>query len=241
MTETETATNLPAPVARRGLDEFQWRTLKTSIFPGASSESILMAVDYCKARRLDPLKRVVHIVPMYVKDAKSGNKEWRDVVMPGIAEARTTAFRTGQYAGCSKPVFGPAIDYKGVSAPEWCEVTVTRMLNGYPCAYTATVFFREIVGEDKEGVNRTWTKRPYGQLAKCTEAAALRMAFPEELGNDLTAEEMHGKEIIDSTATRIPDSEQAQAATVEKLKALRESLHQQQGEKDEAPAAAPTE
>ncbi len=38
-----------------------------------------------------------------------------------------------------------------------------------------------------------WTKRSYAQLTKCTEAQALRRAFPELLGGQPTAEEMEGK------------------------------------------------
>jgi hypothetical protein len=38
-----------------------------------------------------------------------------------------------------------------------------------------------------------WAKRPKGQLAKCTEAQALRMAFPDAVGAAPTAEEMDGR------------------------------------------------
>ncbi len=30
--------------------------------------------------------------------------------------------------------------------------------------------------------NKMWKQRPYGQIGKCAEAAALRRAFPEEIG-----------------------------------------------------------
>jgi len=41
--------------------------------------------------------------------------------------------------------------------------------------------------------NTMWQKRPYGQLAKCAEAQALRKAFPEIVSQHPTAEEMEGK------------------------------------------------
>jgi hypothetical protein len=45
-----------------------------------------------------------------------------------------------------------------------------------------------------------WSNRPVGQLEKCAEAGALRRAFPEEIGNALTAEEMEGQQTIDGAA-----------------------------------------
>jgi hypothetical protein len=43
--------------------------------------------------------------------------------------------------------------------------------------------------------NDMWQSRPEGQIEKCAEAAALRKSFPEELGNQLTAEEMEGRRV----------------------------------------------
>ena len=34
-----------------------------------------------------------------------------ETVWPGISELRTTAFRTGQYAGMPAPDFGPTIEH----------------------------------------------------------------------------------------------------------------------------------
>lgn len=195
--------NLPAPVSRRGITESQWRTLANNLYPGAKSESVIMVWDYCVARKLDPMKKPCHIVPMKVGDS------WRDVVMPGIYEYRTTANRTGQYLGHSKPVYGPEIEYLGVKAPEYCELTVYRWnpASSQRGEYPVMVYFTEVVATswDKETkgpkVNARWTKAPRQMLTKCAEAAGLREAFPDELGGEQTAEEMEGhvQEPIDIT------------------------------------------
>lgn len=188
-------TNLPANIqtalSERGIDYAIWNTLQNSVFPGARDESILLAIDYCTARKMDILKKPCHIVQMNVTDAKTGEKKWRDVIMPGIYEQRITAFRTGQMAGQDEPIFGEIIDYSGVKAPEWCKVTVYRFINGVRCAFSHTEYFSEACNTTREGkANSVWTKRPRGQLAKCAEAGALRKAFPDELGGVITADEI---------------------------------------------------
>lgn len=201
--------NLPPAVARRGIDEPSWRTAMNSLFPGAKAESVLMVFDYCRARKLDPLKKPCHIVPMRVK--QGDDYVWRDVVMPGIYEYRTTAMRTGFYMGHSKPEYGPEIDCLGVKAPEWCSLTVYRWS---PAANQRTefpvmVYFAECVATKKdyktkvETVNDRWTKAPRQMLTKCTEAAGLREAFPDELGGEPTAEEMEGQSFSQTEATGI--------------------------------------
>lgn len=195
------APQLPVPVARRGITEAQWRTLKESLYPGAASESVMMVWDYCTARQLDPLKKPCHIVPISVKDPVSGEYVYRDVVMPGIYEYRTTATRTGLYMGHSKPEYGGLMEHLGVMAPEWCSMTVYRW---NPAAkakveYPVQVYFRECAATRKDKnsgkfyLNDRWNKAPIQMLTKCTEAAGLREAFPDELGGESTAEEMEGR------------------------------------------------
>lgn len=201
------APELPEPVARRGISEAQWRTLCTSLYPGADPHSVLMVWDYCLARRLDPLKKPCHIVPMEVKDAKTNQYGWRDVVMPGIYEHRTTAQRTGEYLGHSKPEYGPPETCFGVTAPEWCELTVYRWNShsGVKAEFPVRVLFREVVAITKDRktneykANARWSKAPVQMLTKCTEAAGLREAFPDEIGGEQTAEEMDGQRAIDVT------------------------------------------
>jgi phage recombination protein Bet len=211
----ELTPQLPAPVARRGINEAQWRTLMNNLYPGAASDSVLMVWDYCVARQLDPLKKPCHIVPMRVKDGKSGDYVWRDVVMPGIYEYRTTATRTGAYMGQSEAVFGPLIDYLGVTAPEWCRIVVYRWNReaGMRAEFPARVKFSEAAATAKDKktgelyVNDRWTKAPEQMLEKCAEAAALRKAFPDELGGTHTADEMIEQQlepiVVEAKATRV--------------------------------------
>jgi len=170
--------------------------LQTSLYPGAAIGSVKMVLRYCKAAGLDPMQKPVHIVPMWDKNAKAT----RDVVMPGIGLYRTQAARSGQYAGVTEPEFGPDIDENvggtQITYPAWCKVTVKRLLGSMVVEFSAKEFWKEnyaTAGKDSAAPNAMWNKRPYGQIAKCAEAQALRKAFPE-FGSAPTADEMEGKE-----------------------------------------------
>lgn len=219
--------NIQAALIERNIDTAVWTTLQNSVFPGAKDESILLAVDYCKARKLDILKKPCHIVPMSVTDAKTGNKNWRDVIMPGIYEQRITAFRTGQMAGQDEPVFGDTVTFRGIEAPEWCRVTVYRFINNERCAFSHTEYFSEACATTKEGKpNSMWSKRPRGQLAKCAEAGALRKAFPDELGGVITADEVNEEPINQHSAatpdsgTTVIDTQSVELITPEQIKEI---------------------
>lgn len=197
------ADHLPEPVKNRGISQVEWATLKNNLYPGASNESVLMVIDYCRARKLDPLKKPCHIVPMRVRDSETGEWAMRDVVMPGIYEYRTTAQRTGEYLGHAIPEYGPAATVLGVEAPAWCDFTVYRWnpASRMRAEFPVRVRFDEVVATrfDKETkaevVNDRWSKAPMQMLTKCAEAAALRAAFPDELGGEHTIEEMAGRDL----------------------------------------------
>ena len=182
------------------------KVLQSSLYPGAALESIKMVLGYCKAAGYDPMQKPVHIVPMW--DGKE--KKMRDVIMPGVGLYRTQAARTGQFAGMTEPEFGPDVTEKiggvDVTYPQWCRVTVKRqMANGAIAEFTAREFWKEnyaVRGGQEKSIapNSMWSRRVYGQLAKCAQAQALRLAFPEATGSDATADEMEGKELIQDAA-----------------------------------------
>jgi len=226
--------DLPMPVEAQqgyGISEQSWKVLTEVTFPTAKTpEAILMALDYCKARKLDIFKKPVHIVPMW-SAALGRNVE---TVWPSIMEIQTTASRTGVWAGMDRPVWGPDVTkaftgrYKDdneqwqesnvtVTFPEWVAVTVYRIVGGKRCAFTEEVYWLEAYstagGKHSQVPTAMWIKRPKGQLAKCGKAASLRAAFPEECG--YAAEEMDGKtlddiadaSVIDGSATVVNSSE----------------------------------
>lgn len=240
------------------IDQRQWSVLIDAIWPSAKTvEGVCMAISYCKARNLDPFKKVVHIVPMYSKALKAEI----ETVWPGIAEVRITATRTGSYAGKDAALFGPDVtktfrhidDRDGkiqkemeVTFPEWCEVTVYKIVQGVRCAFVGPkVYWEEAYATENHFSaipNQMWADRRRGQLDKCAEAAALRAAFPEELGGEYTAEEMHGRVIEGTAGAPAPTAAVSPEMTPPRPKQseFERKFEQQQGAAPAKEAAKPT-
>jgi phage recombination protein Bet len=229
-------TLVPIPSLELAEDELV-KVLESSVYPGATHGSIQLVVAVCRAAHLDPLQKPFHIVPMDVKvKTPDGDKyEKRDVIMPGIGLYRIQAARTGQYAGKSLPEFGSmrkltwSVEYEDehraqrtrdeeFEYPEWCEVTVYRIVGGVKCAFSAREYWLEnyaTTSRNSKVPNAMWRKRKMGQLAKCTEAQALRIGFPET-GSQPTMEEMMGK-VLDDTDGLIIEHESGQPAARSKV------------------------
>jgi phage recombination protein Bet len=204
---------MPAEAAPEGVSPGEWKALVDAVFPSAKTvDGVMLAIRYCKARKLDIFKRCVHVVPMW--NSALGREV--ETVWPGIADYRTTASRTGMWAGNDQCVFGPTLKEgfkdrqvgRGQNAqvreaecapfdfPEWAQVTVYKIMAGQRVAFVGPkVYFKEIFSGEKglRVPNAKWRQSPIGMIEKCAEAAALRRAFPEEIGSDYTAEEMEGK------------------------------------------------
>lgn len=191
-----------------GVGRAEWRTLTDALFPAAkSADAIMLALSYCKARKLDIFKRPVHIVPIW--DGKL--KREIESVWPGIGELRTTAMRTGSYAGMDPPVYGQmkrvkfesrvkewnSDNYKDEEAtvefPEWCQITVYKMVQGqrvpFPGPKTVWLEYYSKKSKDSMLPNSMWERKSTYMIEKCAEAGALRRAFPDELGDQFSVEE----------------------------------------------------
>jgi phage recombination protein Bet len=198
------------PAAIEGVDNRMWRVLCDAVFPMAkSAAAIELAVEYCRVRKLDVMKKPVNIVSMW----SSALNRSVETIWPSILECEITAARTGAWAGMDPPLWGDEItlelegdrtvwrnraettvhEKQVLKVPEWCSVTVYRIVNGERYAFTEPVFWEEAYGRvgNTSLANDMWKKRRRGQLHKVAKAASLRAAFPEE--GEYTAEEMEGQ------------------------------------------------
>ena len=94
----------------------------------------------------------------------------KDVVMPGVALYRILAARSGNYAGMSEPEYGNDIEevftdkynkQHKVKYPEWCKITVKKLLNGTIIEFVAKEYWREnyaTMGRDSTCPNSMWRK-----------------------------------------------------------------------------------
>ncbi len=163
----------------------QQRLITDVLCKGASPVEVEFCMNVAKRCGLDPFRRQIHFTKRY-----DGTLQ-REVLTPivGIDGLRAIAARSGQYAGNDEPKF--EVDERGL--PIKATVTVYRLVQGHRVGFTASVWYSESVqmkgkyegyGQNKKKVgeepNSMWAKRPFGQLGKCAEGAALRKAFPED-------------------------------------------------------------
>jgi phage recombination protein Bet len=139
------------------------------------------------ARRLglDPLAR-----QLYMRKNDRGRME----PLLTIDGYRAVADRTGECDGQEPPLWcGEDGVWRDVwltnDSPHACKITVYR--KGQTHGYTGVATYVSYVVHGPDGEpTQTWSKLPDGMLAKCSEAIALRKAFPKQLSGMYIAEEM---------------------------------------------------
>jgi phage recombination protein Bet len=211
-----------------GIDASTWSALKNIVYTGSTDEAIKLVIDYCKANKLDPLKKPVHII--------AGGKWGADKIWAGIGLYRTQASRSGCYAGISEPEFGEDVtetmttecwenNKKGakevqITYPKWCKITAKKIVQGVVVEFSVKEFWKENYSKGKgnsTAPNDMWEKRAYGQIAKCAEAQALRKAFPEFISQEPTAEEMEGKVLHNVTTQEVNHTPTSSTSNLDKF------------------------
>ncbi len=161
------------------LNNEQLKIVKSMLFKEANDGDLQYVRQVCKSRGLDPFAG--HVV-----FAKRGPNI---VVTTTIDGARTKAARTGEYAGSDKPIF------TGEGADMTCEVTTHRLIKNNRCPFTSELLMKEF--RPPAGKDHQWKRMPRHMLAKCTEMASLRKAFPESCGGEYEVDEHIAEETIE--------------------------------------------
>lgn len=158
--------------------------IKSTVAKGASDSELQLFLYRAKNLGLDPLK------PGQIYFIKYGTNPGTIVV--GIDGIRAKAARTNKLKGIRR---GVTRDEKGKCIGAWCEV--------YRADWDHPAKEEVAMSEYNTGKSQ-WAKMPETMIKKVAEAAALRMAFPDELGGIYSEEEMHqAREISPTKANQV--------------------------------------
>lgn len=148
----------------------QMKLITNTVAKGASPDELKLFLYRCKNLGLDPLK------PGQIYFIKYGSSPGTIVV--GLDGFRTRAAKTGKLSGIKR---GVSLDDEGNLVSAWAEVYRSDWKE---CAR------EEVPVQEYDTGKGTWAKMKQTMLKKVAECAALRMAFPDELGGVYEQAEM---------------------------------------------------
>lgn len=156
--------------------------LRRAMFPDLSDEMFTAFMEACEVRKLSPW--CGQAFPKLTYDSVLRRPVLN--VMLGIEGFRLIAHRTGVYAGCLENKF----EYDENGRITRAIATVFKLVGDHRCEFTESVRMAEYIGIPSQIDVAFRHQMPHMWLGKIAEAAALRKAFPQELGGIYTPEEM---------------------------------------------------
>jgi len=169
----------------------QTQLISSTIAPGCTGDELRLFAYACQRTGLDPFSKQIYAI-------KRGGKM---TIQAGIDGLRSMAERTGQLDGSETYWCGE----DGVWADVW--------LGSKPPAAAKTIIHRKGSSHPFVGVARfadynagqgLWSKMPAAMIAKCSEALALRKAFPADLSGVYSTDEMQQAEVEPVTVATAP-------------------------------------
>jgi phage recombination protein Bet len=158
-------------VTHREWTEDEIKLITDTVAKNASKDELKLFLYRCRNMGLDPLK------PGQIYFVKYNPSQPGTIVI-GIDGFRSQAAKTGKHTGTKRGVLR---DDKGKCIGAWAEVY--RSDWQHPA--------REEVSMQEYNTGKAqWSKMPETMIKKVAEAAALRMAFPDDLGGIYSQEEM---------------------------------------------------
>lgn len=208
-TALATVPTSPSSLALAGghLTRDQVDLIKRTIAKGATDDELALFVATANRMGLDPFARQIFAV----KRRTRVDDQWVDVmaIQVSIDGYRLNAARTGEYDGQDGPFWcGEDGVWRDVwldtkKPPVAAKVVVYR--KGITRGFVGVAAYASYVQTNRDGkANAMWSRGPDFMLAKCSEAVALRKAFPNELGGTTTPEEVGNEDEKPATFAAIP-------------------------------------
>jgi phage recombination protein Bet len=169
----------------------QTQLIATTIAPGCSSDELRLFAYACQRTGLDPFSKQIYAI-------KRGGKM---TIQAGIDGLRAIAERTGELDGSHTEWCGDDGQWADVwisaKPPAAAKTTIWRKGSSHP--FTGVARFA-----DYNAGQGLWSKMPAAMIAKCSEALALRKAFPANLSGVYSTDEMEQVEVQPVTVTAAP-------------------------------------
>jgi phage recombination protein Bet len=197
------------PATPQRLSREQIDLIKATVAVGATDDELRLFLYTAERRGLDPLAQQIH----FIKRRRQVDGQWESVgsIQVGIDGFRAIAERTGKLSGIKRG----GVYEGGKLVAAWAKV----WRHDWQEPAEETVRFEEYVQTKDGKAMGLWATKPETMLKKCAEAAALRMAFPQNLSGLYTPDEMGQADTEQPPRLQAPA--RRQASVPESVKAQR--------------------
>ncbi len=169
----------------------QTQLIASTIAPGCNADELRLFAYACQRSGLDPFSKQIYAI-------KRGGKLTIQTSIDGL---RAIAERTGELDGSTTEWCGDDGQWSdvwlGSKPPAAAKTTIWRKGSSHPFVGVARF-------ADYNAGQGLWSKMPATMIAKCSEALALRKAFPANLSGLYSADEMEQAEAVTVAVTAEP-------------------------------------
>lgn len=170
----------------------QHKVLQEQLAPKCSPSELQYFIEVCKITNLSPFTREIYAISRETWNPETQRKEPKMSIQVSIDGLRKRAANSGYYDGST--TFWCGEDGKWLEVwlkstpPSAAKTVVYRKGCGQP--FTAVARFDAYKQDFKGKLSGLWEKMPDIMIGKCSEALALRKAFPEQTAGLYASEEM---------------------------------------------------